>query len=119
AKHSGASIVNVTVVTDTASGVLHVTVSDDGVGGAHFDHGTGRVGIQDRAEAMGAGMFLDSPVGAGTTLRIELPLSATPVAQEIRGEQAYASEPVRQCSRCPEPLMGVSGDEISGMERDP
>ena len=28
---------------------------------------------------MGGGMFLDSPVGAGTTLRIELPLSATPV----------------------------------------
>src|SRR6478672_410426 len=90
AKHSRASIVNVTVVTDTASGVLHVTVSDDGVGGAHFDRGTGLVGIKDRAEAMGGGMFLDSPVGAGTTLRIELPMSATPVAQEIPGEQADA-----------------------------
>ena len=80
ARHSRASIVSVTVVTDTASGVLHVAVSDDGVGGAHFDRGTGLVGLKDRAEAMGGGMFLDSPVGAGTTLRIELPLSATPVA---------------------------------------
>jgi signal transduction histidine kinase len=88
AKHSRASIVNVAVVTDTASGVLHVTVSDDGVGGAHFDRGTGLVGLKDRAEAMGGEMFLDSPVGAGTTLRIELPLSATPVAQEIPGEQS-------------------------------
>ncbi len=90
AKHSRASIVSVTVVTDTASGVLHVAVSDDGVGGARFDRGTGLVGLKDRAEAMGGGMFLDSPVGAGTTLRIELPLSATPVAREIRGEQADA-----------------------------
>ena len=80
ARHSRASIVSVTVVTDTASGALHVAVSDDGVGGAHFDRGTGLVGLKDRAEAMGGGMFLDSPVGAGTTLRIELPLSATPVA---------------------------------------
>jgi PAS domain S-box-containing protein len=87
AKHSRASLVSVTVVTDTASGVLHVAVSDDGVGGAHFDRGTGLVGLKDRAEAMGGGMFLDSRVGAGTTLRIELPLSATPVAREIRGEQ--------------------------------
>ena len=90
AKHSRASIVSVTVVTDTASGVLHVAVSDDGVGGARFDRGTGLVGLKDRAEAMGGGMFLDSPVGAGTTLRIELPLSAAPVAREIRGEQADA-----------------------------
>ena len=90
AKHSRASIVSVTVVTDTASGVLHVAVSDDGVGGAHFDRGTGLVGLKDRAEAMGGGMFLDSPVGAGTTLRIELPLSPTPVVREIGGKQADA-----------------------------
>ena len=33
---------------------------------------------------------LHSPRQAGTTLRIELPLSGTPVAREIRGEQADA-----------------------------
>ena len=79
AKHSRASIVSVTVVTDTGAGVLHVAVSDDGVGGAHFDNGTGLVGLKDRAEAMGGRIFLESPLGAGTSLRAELPLSAAPI----------------------------------------
>ena len=82
AKHSQASIVSVTVVTDTASGHLHVAVSDDGVGGAQFAHGTGLVGLKDRVEAIGGQIFLDSPPGAGTTLRVELPLSIAPMAQE-------------------------------------
>ena len=64
AKHSRASTVSVTVAIDTGSGVLHVAVSDDGVGGAHFDHGTGLFGLKDRAEAMGGRILLDSPPGA-------------------------------------------------------
>ena len=83
AKHSRASTVSVTVVTDTAIGVLHVAVSDDGVGGAHFNRGTGLVGLKDRAEAMGGRIFLDSPFGRGTSLRVELPLSATPARPEM------------------------------------
>ena len=79
AKHSRASIVSVTVVTDTASGVLHVAVSDDGVGGAHFDRGTGLVGLKDRAGGNGRRNVSRQPRRAGTDLRIELPLSATPV----------------------------------------
>ncbi len=84
AKHSRASTVSVTVVTDTGSGVLHVAVSDDGIGGAHFNRGTGLVGLKDRAEAMGGRIFLDSPLGRGTSLRVELPLSATPARPEMR-----------------------------------
>ena len=75
AKHSRASTVDVAVVTDTSSGVLRVTVSDNGVGGAHFDDGTGLVGLKDRAEAVGGRIVLDSPPQAGTSLRVELPLS--------------------------------------------
>ena len=53
AKHSRASTVSVAAVTDTACGVLHIAVSDDGVGGAHFAAGTGLVGVKDRVEAIG------------------------------------------------------------------
>jgi signal transduction histidine kinase len=82
AKHSRASTVNVAAITDTADGVLHVAVSDDGVGGAHFAAGTGLVGVRDRVEAIGGRIFLDSRIGAGTSLRVELPLAAPPLALE-------------------------------------
>ena len=88
AKHSRASTVDVAVVTDTSSGVLRVAVSDNGVGGAHFNGGTGLVGLKDRAEAMGGRIVLDSPPRAGTSLRVELPLSPTTVAPDIQTDQA-------------------------------
>jgi signal transduction histidine kinase len=50
-------------------------VHDDGVGGADFTRGTGLVGLKDRVEALGGRISLDSPRGAGTTLRAEVPLT--------------------------------------------
>ncbi|MGD0937965.1 MAG: sensor histidine kinase, partial [Streptosporangiaceae bacterium] len=50
------------------------TISDDGAGGASFTGGTGLAGLKDRVEALGGRIFLDSPAGAGTSLRVELPL---------------------------------------------
>jgi signal transduction histidine kinase len=82
AKHSRASTVSVAAITDTAGGVLHIAVSDDGIGGAHFAAGTGLVGVKDRVEAIGGRIFFDSPLGAGTSLRIDLPLAAPPSALE-------------------------------------
>jgi PAS domain S-box-containing protein len=87
AKHSRASTVSV-AVTDTAGGVLHITVSDDGVGGANFGAGTGLLGVKDRVEAIGGRIFLDSSLGAGTSLRVELPFAAPPSALEKPGDQA-------------------------------
>jgi signal transduction histidine kinase len=81
-KHSRASTVSVAAITDTAGGVLHIAVSDDGIGGAHFAAGTGLVGVKDRVEAIGGRIFFDSPLGAGTSLRIDLPLAAPPSALE-------------------------------------
>jgi signal transduction histidine kinase len=78
AKHARASVVMVTV-EDSLDGVLRVAVRDDGVGGAHFTGGTGLVGLKDRVETLGGRIFLDSPGGAGTVLRAELPLAA-PIA---------------------------------------
>jgi len=63
-------------------GVLHLRVRDNGRGGAGFSHGTGLLGLKDRAEALGGHLRLDSPPGAGTTLEITLPLDE-PGASEL------------------------------------
>ena len=76
-KHARASAVTVTVEADATDDVLRVAVYDDGVGGADFTRGTGLVGLKDRVEALGGRIFLDSPLGAGTSLRAELPIPAT------------------------------------------
>jgi signal transduction histidine kinase len=71
-KHSGASVVHVTLHSDGER--LKLRVSDDGVGGADPSGGSGLVGLADRAGALGGHFSLRSPVGSGTTLTVELPL---------------------------------------------
>jgi hypothetical protein len=73
AKHARASTVRVQI--EVAGDVLLLTVRDDGDGGAGFTRGTGLAGLKDRVEALGGRIFLDSPRGAGTSLRVELPLT--------------------------------------------
>ncbi len=72
AKHAHATAADLEVTAGDR--VLHVRVRDDGRGGADFGHGSGLIGLKDRAEALGGHLRLDSPAGAGTTLEIELPL---------------------------------------------
>ena len=74
-KHAHATAI--TVIADADGHVLRIAVCDDGVGGADFTHGTGLVGLKDRAEALGGRVLIDSTSGAGTTLRAELPIPAT------------------------------------------
>lgn len=74
AKHSDASAVQVAV--DVTGEVLHLRVLDDGHGGADPALGSGLVGLQDRVEALGGMVVIDSPVGAGTSLDADLPLAA-------------------------------------------
>jgi len=78
AKHAEASVVQIRVDTVERGGidVLRVEVCDDGGGGATMSGGSGLLGLKDRAEALGGRLVLDSPPGAGTTLRLELPLTA-------------------------------------------
>jgi signal transduction histidine kinase len=73
-KHAHAT--RVVVEVQAGDNVLRVAVRDDGAGGADFTRGTGLVGLKDRVEAIGGSILLDSPRGAGTTLRVELPLTA-------------------------------------------
>jgi PAS domain S-box-containing protein len=71
AKHARASMVRVHVrAVDEA---VDLAISDDGIGGAHPDHGSGLVGLTDRVEALGGSIEVDSPPGGGTTLRVTIP----------------------------------------------
>jgi signal transduction histidine kinase len=54
--------------------VLLVEITDDGCGGADAASGTGLRGLADRAAALGGGLEVDSPLGAGTRLTARLPL---------------------------------------------
>jgi signal transduction histidine kinase len=51
-------------------------VTDDGVGGARLDGGSGLRGLADRVAALDGRLELESPPGAGTRLRVELPSCA-------------------------------------------
>jgi len=72
AKHAKASIVYVSA--DGRGETLIVVVRDDGAGGADPSGGSGLLGLKDRAEAIGGRISVQSPHGAGTMLRVELPL---------------------------------------------
>jgi signal transduction histidine kinase len=54
-------------------GTLHVTVRDDGIGGAD-PGGHGLVGIADRVMALGGRLTVESPAGGGTVLTAALPV---------------------------------------------
>jgi signal transduction histidine kinase len=71
AKHSGATRVTVTV--HPGQGRLHVTVTDDGRGGAHIAKGHGLAGLHDRLHAAGGSLWVSSPSGGPTSVRAELP----------------------------------------------
>jgi signal transduction histidine kinase len=72
AKHAHASVVRVDV--DVVERVLRLSVRDDGDGGADPVRGSGLVGLKDRVEALSGTISVQSPLGAGTSLDVELPL---------------------------------------------
>ena len=76
AKYAAASHARVDLAQD--DGVLVVEVSDDGVGGADAEGGTGLRGLSDRVEALGGRLRVTSEPGCGTTVRAELPVRAEP-----------------------------------------
>jgi signal transduction histidine kinase len=72
AKHARASVVDIALAVRDST--LHLSVRDDGVGGAVVGRGSGLVGLTDRVEAMGGTISLTSPTGQGTSLLVGLPL---------------------------------------------
>jgi signal transduction histidine kinase len=73
AKHARASVVRVEV--EAHDGRMRLRIRDDGAGGADPARGSGLVGLRDRVEALGGTIAIRSPLGAGTSLDVELPLS--------------------------------------------
>jgi len=72
AKHARATAADIQVTSSDR--MLHMRVHDNGRGGADFSHGSGLVGLKDRAEVLGGHLQVHSPPGQGTTLEIDLPL---------------------------------------------
>lgn len=71
AKHANASQARVDL--RLRDGTLHLSIRDDGAGGADPARGSGIVGLTDRVEALGGTIALASPRGEGTAMVIELP----------------------------------------------
>jgi signal transduction histidine kinase len=73
-KHARASVIEVSA--EAADGVLRVRVRDDGIGGADPVRGSGLLGLKDRIEVLGGTFSVHSPVGGGTTVTCEVPVTA-------------------------------------------
>jgi signal transduction histidine kinase len=80
AKHARASVVRIDVTADSET--LTLAVRDDGVGGAALGQGSGLVGLQDRVDALGGTITIDSAAGKGTCVVVTLPVATEP-EQEV------------------------------------
>jgi PAS domain S-box-containing protein len=75
ARHAAASAATVSAVFEERMALV-VTVADDGRGGASADGGSGLRGLGDRVAALGGALAVDSPPGAGTTIRAVIPCAS-------------------------------------------
>ncbi|GAA1170064.1 hypothetical protein GCM10009608_03130 [Pseudonocardia alaniniphila] len=73
-KHARASCAQVTV--ERRDSILHLSIRDDGEGGADPAGGSGLIGLRDRVQALGGLIEVDSRPGEGTAIVVELPLQA-------------------------------------------
>jgi signal transduction histidine kinase len=73
AKYASASRAAVTITR--SDGRLEVAISDDGVGGADPDLGTGLRGLGDRLATIEGQLDIYSEAGQGTTVRARIPIS--------------------------------------------
>ena len=74
AKHARAS--EICVHLGRGNGCVFVEVTDDGVGGASFDHGSGLRGLSDRLSTVSGTVELGSREGAGTRLVARIPVGS-------------------------------------------
>ena len=76
ARHAQTSRAELAVRVD--GGQLSLTVTDDGVGWAGEGVGVGVVAMRERAEELGGELDIESVSGAGTAVRVRLPLPSVP-----------------------------------------
>ncbi|MEV0400698.1 ATP-binding protein [Actinoallomurus sp. NPDC050550] len=74
-QHAHASAVRIDL-TRAGEGI-RLSISDDGIGGAHpLDDESGLAALKKRIEVLGGTLQVESPVGEGTSLSVTLPCSA-------------------------------------------
>ena len=71
AKYAEASSVAVSIAS--VNGHAVVEIADDGIGGADPAKGSGLRGLVDRVEALDGHLQVESPLGKGTRVRVEIP----------------------------------------------
>jgi signal transduction histidine kinase len=79
AKYAQATQARVVVTPDNGRVVVEVT--DNGIGGADSERGTGLRGLSDRVGALDGRLHVESPPGRGTRILAEIPLQE---AAEVR-----------------------------------
>jgi signal transduction histidine kinase len=75
-KHARATYVEVGLEVELR--VLRLRIRDDGSGGADARAGSGLIGLTDRLHALGGTIEVRSPVGEGTRLDVQIPLTDAP-----------------------------------------
>jgi signal transduction histidine kinase len=99
AKHASAT--QASVALTQRDGRLAVEVSDDGVGGADLDQGTGLRGLADRVAAIDGRLEIDSKPGQGTIVRAGLPCPEPARGRGLRPEEQHGPESSRRCRNAP------------------
>ncbi|WP_433605488.1 GAF domain-containing sensor histidine kinase [Dactylosporangium sp. CA-139114] len=74
AKHGHATLVHVRAAS--RNDLLHLSIQDDGTGGADPQRGTGLTGLRDRVEALGGNLTITSPTDGGTRLLASIPTTS-------------------------------------------
>ena len=78
-----ANATKATVSVRRRGGMVEVAVGDDGIGGARIDAGSGLRGLSDRLAALEGELELDSPLGEGTRLSAQIPLTGTTLMRRL------------------------------------
>jgi signal transduction histidine kinase len=84
-------------------GEVEVIVTDDGVGGASVEGGTGLRGLIDRLAVLDGRLALSSPPGGGTRLEAHIPCMPGSLVAE-------AAAPPAQPAPMPEPFPGPANE---------
>ena len=88
-KHAHSDRIEVRVAT--GEGPAMVEVRDNGSGGVDPARGSGLSGLADRVSALGGTLEIESPAGAGTTIRARIP--ATAPGEPSREPGAHVTTP--------------------------
>ena len=124
---------NAAVQRHAPGGEVVVVVTDDGIGGATVDGGTGLRGLIDRLAVLDGRLTLTSPLGEGTRLEAHIPFEPGSLVAEAgapREIRRCADARAASCSRSPspaaasttevrEPDLVVRGDEAVAARPSP